>query len=198
MVGKAGQGRKFDIDEALRAATMVFWQYGYEGATLSELTNAMGIKPPSLYKAFGSKEELFFSVIRFYNKHYGDFMSRAFEEEDGGQRLVRRLLREAAKYYPASKFPGGCLVISAAVAVDKENAHIANRLADMRNANIVALTEYEGITMPMARFVGATLQGMSQQARDGLGYEELLEIAEFAISAIDMSITHGSLGKEAS
>lgn len=189
MAGKAGQGRKFDIEDALRAATMVFWRHGYEGATLSELTKAMGINPPSLYKAFGSKEELFFRVVRFYNENYGDFMSRAFAEETDGLKLARRLLREAAEYYPKSKFPGGCLVISAGVSVGKDNTHIANRLSDMRNENIAALARYKGLTETLARFVGATLQGMSQQARDGLGRDELREIAELAVAALDHPAT---------
>lgn len=184
MAGKAGQGRKFDIDEALEAATVVFWKYGYEGSTLSELTEAMGIKAPSLYKAFGSKEQLFFEVIKHYNKTHGSFMSKAFAEETDGHALIRRLLREAAEYYPASRFPGGCLVISAAVGVGRGNTHVAAKLAEMRNENILELSKRDGVTLPMARFVGATLQGMSQQARDGVSTEELLGIADMAIAAL--------------
>jgi AcrR family transcriptional regulator len=145
----------------------------------------MGINPPSLYKAFGSKEELFFKVIDFYNQNHGNFMSQAFQEETDGLLLIRRLLRAAAKYHPASRFPGGCLVISAALGVGKGKAHVASRLTDMRNANILALAKYDGISLPIARFVGATLQGMSQQAHDGLNSAELRDIAELAILTVE-------------
>lgn len=196
MSGKAGQGRKFNIDDALESATLIFWDSGYEGASVAELTRAMGINPPSLYKAFGSKEDLFFSVVDHYNATHGSFMSVAFEEETSGLQLMRRLLIEAADHYPSSTFPGGCLVISSAVAVTSANKHVADRLAKMRNDNILAMAEAltrdreAGIiaqdtdTHAMAAFVGATLQGMSQQARDGASKDDLLRIANFAITAI--------------
>lgn len=197
MSGKAGQGRKFNIDDALEAATLVFWDSGYEGTSLAELTKAMGINPPSLYKAFGSKEDLFFSVVDHYNATHGSFMSTAFAEEESGLKLMRRLLIEAADHYPSKTFPGGCLVISSAVAVTSANRHVAERLSKMRNDNILAMAEaltrdreagripQSTDTHAMAAFVGATLQGMSQQARDGASKENLLRIAHYAITAIE-------------
>ena len=59
MSGKPGQGRKFHLEDALEAAMIVFWAHGYEGASMAELTRAMGIKAPSLYKAYGSKKICF-------------------------------------------------------------------------------------------------------------------------------------------
>ncbi|GAB2720774.1 TetR/AcrR family transcriptional regulator [Arthrobacter bambusae] len=196
MSGKAGQGRKFNVEDALEAATLVFWDHGYEGASLAELTHAMGINPPSLYKAFGSKEDLFFSVVDHYNATHGNFMSIAFAEEATGLALMRRLLLEAADHYASTSYPGGCLVISAAVTVTSANRHVADRLAKMRNDNIAAMAEAltrdldAGLipqntdTKAMAAFVGATLQGMSQQARDGATKEDLTRIANYAITAI--------------
>lgn len=194
--GRTGQGRKFDVGEALEAATLVFWDHGYEGASLAALTAAMGIKPPSLYKAFGSKEELFFLVVDHYNATHGSFMATAFEEESSGLALMRRLLLEAADHYASPSYPGGCLVISAAVAVTAVNRHVGDRLAKMRNSNISAMAEalkcdLDAGELPpgsdrqaMASFVGATLQGMSQRARDGASAEDLRRIATYAIAAI--------------
>lgn len=187
MTGKLGQGRRFEIRDALEAAMTVFWQHGYEGASISTLTAAMGINSPSLYKAFGSKEQLFFEVVRHYNETSGAFMGRAFAEEEDGIALSLRLLREAAEYYPKSRFPGGCLIISAAVTVSEANKHVGERLALMRNANISQLAGRIGMNAAMARFVGATLQGMSQQARDGASAEDLHEIADLAIAVIKQS-----------
>ena len=65
----------------------------------------MGINPPSLYKAFGSKEDLFFSVVDHYNATHGNFMSIAFAEEATGLELMRRLLLEAADHYASTSYP---------------------------------------------------------------------------------------------
>ncbi|MDO4631182.1 MAG: TetR/AcrR family transcriptional regulator [Corynebacterium sp.] len=184
MAGRAGQGRKFDTTKALEAATLVFWEYGYEGASLAALTQAMGINPPSLYKAFGSKEELFFTVIDHYNATHGAFLATALAEETDGIVLLSRILREAANHYPAQDIPGGCLVISAAVTVSSAHKHVGDRLAAMRNDNIHHMATKPGVTHTMAQFTAATLQGMSQQARDGATAEELHAIAELAITAL--------------
>lgn len=185
MAGKPGQGRKFVEEDALDAAMAVFWEHGYEGASLSELTSAMGINPPSLYRAFGSKEGLFFAVVDRYRAMPENFVARAIEEEDDGPTLAHRILREAAVQYPADGHPGGCLVISAAVTVSEANTHVAERLAAMRKETMDALASRPGCSPEQARFVAATLQGMSQQARDGAGTEALRSIAGFAATAFD-------------
>lgn len=197
MAGVAGQGRRFDVTAALDAAMEVFWRWGYEGASLSALTAAMGIRPPSLYAAFGSKESLFFAVVDHYNATHGSFLAEALAEEPSGTRLARRALDEAAVHYASPDGrPAGCLVISAAVTVTPGNRHVADRLAAMRNQNLAAFEqafqrdvdtgELPPATDPhrLARFVAATLQGMSQQARDGAGADELRAVAATALRAI--------------
>lgn len=196
MAGVAGQGRKFVLDDALDAATLAFWEYGYEGASLKMLTEAMGINPPSLYKAFGSKEELFFTVIDHYNATHGRFMGEAFDEATSGSDLVRRILYGAADHYARPEFPGGCLTISAAVAVTPENQRVADRLAELRNANLAKIADAfdgdvragrlppETPSCQLATFVGACVQGMSQQARDGADATQLHAIAEMALTAM--------------
>lgn len=196
MAGVAGQGRKFALSDALDAATLVFWEYGYEGTSLKMLTEAMGINPPSLYKAFGSKEELFFAAIDHYNASYGSFVGEAFDEAISGIDLARRILHGAAGHYARPDFPGGCLTISAAVTVTPENQHVADRLSSLRNANVAKIAEafekdVRAGRLPahtsatrLATFVGATLQGMSQQARDGADAAQLREIAEMALAVL--------------
>ncbi|SDU46506.1 TetR/AcrR family transcriptional regulator [Jiangella alkaliphila] len=196
MAGVSGQGRRFDMTTALNTAMEVFWQWGYEGASLAILTAAMEIRPPSLYAAFGSKESLFFTVVDHYNATHGSFLAEAMAEETSGTRLARRVLHEAAAHYASSGHPGGCLVISAAVTVTPGNRHVADRLAGMRNENLAAFEQAfqrdvdSGELPPhadphrLARFVAATLQGMSQQARDGARVEELQAVAATALTAI--------------
>jgi AcrR family transcriptional regulator len=195
MAGVAGQGRKFGVTDALDAATLVFWEHGYEGASLKLLTEAMGINPPSLYKAFGSKEELFFAVIDHYNATHGRFLGDAFAAATSADELVRRIVHGAADHYARPGFPGGCLTISAAVTVTPENTHVAERLAALRNANVARIADAlahdvetgalpsDAPIVPLASFVGATLQGMSQQARDGANAQALHAIADLALVA---------------
>lgn len=196
MAGIAGQGRQFDVTAALDAALDLFWQWGYEGASLSALTAAMGIRPPSLYAAFGSKESLFFSVVDRYNATHGNFLGVAVAEERSGTRLAGRVLGEAATHYATGDHPRGCLVISAAVTTTPGNEHVTERLATLRNQNLVAFEQAfqrdvdsgalpaQAAPRDLARFVAAVLQGMSQQARDGADVEELRAVATTAQNAI--------------
>ncbi|GAB3756097.1 TetR/AcrR family transcriptional regulator [Microlunatus parietis] len=196
MAGVSGQGRRFDLTSAVEAATQVFWEWGYEGASLATLTTAMGIRPPSLYAAFGSKESLFFTVVDHYNATHGRFLAEAVAAELGGTRLADRVLNEAATHYASTGHPGGCLVISAAVTVTPGHRHVADRLAGLRNQNLATFEsafrrDIDSGELPphaeparLARFVAATLQGMSQQARDGAQVEDLRAVAALALTAI--------------
>lgn len=195
MAGIAGQGRRFSVPDALEAATLVFWKHGFEGASLKLLTGAMGINPPSFYKAFASKEELFFAVIDHYNATYGRFFADAFEQEATAAGLAQRILHGAADHYTNPDFPGGCLTLSATVNVTPENTHVAERLAALRSANISRIaTALESdparqkttTAIPpstVAAFIGATMQGMSQQARDGADADQLHAIADLALAS---------------
>src|SRR5262245_39775992 len=73
-----GRPRSFDRDEALTAATMVFWKYGYDASSVAQLTEAMGIGVPSMYAAFGDKRALFEEALVHYMKTHGSFMARLF------------------------------------------------------------------------------------------------------------------------
>lgn len=183
-----GRNRKFKIDEALEAATLIFWEFGYEGASIAALTKAMGINAPSLYNTFGSKENLLFAAIDHYNQTHGAFFARALAEESEGLTMLQRILHQAADIYPAVHLPGGCLVISATVNLNPENRHIGERLSAMRNDNIIAMASRDDISEDMARFVGVVLQGMSQQARDGATAEQLHRIADISIRALERMV----------
>ena len=87
-----GRHREFDIEKAIAIATNLFWEKGYEGTSLSELTKAIGITPPSFYFAFGSKEGLFRKVIERY--YMGELLhsEEAFRERTA-RAVVERALR---------------------------------------------------------------------------------------------------------
>src|SRR5436309_14908630 len=91
-----GRPREFDREAALEQAIDVFWRHGYEATSISDLTSAMGINPPSLYAAFGDKETLFMEAVERYQQARLAEVTRAFDAERTARGAVERLLKEAA------------------------------------------------------------------------------------------------------
>ena len=193
---KRGRPRAFDHDAALTAATLLFWERGYEATSIADLTGAMGIKPGSLYAAFGDKKSLFREVVECYGRSpVGAFMGVALEEEPTAYAAFARILREAAVIYPDPTHPAGCLTISAATNVSAQDAEVEEFLRTLRNSNLDvfearlraarAAGELPEATDPrtLARYFAAVIQGMSQRARDGAEAAELAETAELALAA---------------
>ncbi|MFE9248151.1 TetR/AcrR family transcriptional regulator [Streptomyces sp. NPDC007088] len=188
-----GRPRAFDREQALERALRTFWEHGYEATSVAGLTRAMGISPPSLYAAFGDKRALFEEVLEVYGQTYGAFTGRALAEEPTGRGAVARLLREAAAEYTVGGRPAGCLVIAAAV--NCTSPEVEEDLRARRKATI-ALIERRvredadaGRLAPgsdptvLAHYIGAVIQGMSQQARDGASRSVLEGIAALATAA---------------
>ncbi|MBD0675609.1 TetR/AcrR family transcriptional regulator [Streptomyces sp. CBMA156] len=193
---RRGRPPAFDRDEVLAAATRLFWQHGYEATSVTDLTSAMGIRPGSLYAAFGDKESLFEEVVRRYGRSpVGAFVTVALEEEPTAHDAFARILREAAAVYADPSHPAGCLMISAATNVTPQDAGIQDRLRELRNGNLRTFEErlrrarQDGELPPeadpkaLAGYFGTVLQGMSQQARDGATTADLTRIAELALRA---------------
>lgn len=105
-----GRPRTFDIDRAVDAAMTVFWQKGYAATTVPDLTAAMGISPPSLYAAFGSKEQLFRRVLDRYDEGPSRFVPAALAAPTA-RRVIEQLLRGAAAMMTSRRNPGGCLMV---------------------------------------------------------------------------------------
>ncbi|MFG2464684.1 TetR/AcrR family transcriptional regulator [Streptomyces canus] len=187
-----GRPRSFDRATALEKAILAFWEHGYEATSVSDLTRVMGIGAPSLYAAFGDKRSLFEEVVQEYGARYGSFGDRALAEEPTVRAAMERMLREAAVEYTAPGRPHGCLVIHAAT--NCSSPEVEESLRVRRNANIaafegriragIAAGELSAGTdaTALARHVGAVIQGMSQQARDGASREELEAVAEIAMT----------------
>jgi AcrR family transcriptional regulator len=190
-----GRPRAFDRDEVLAKAIDAFWEHGFEATSVAELTKTMGINPPSLYAAFGDKKALFLEAVEQYQRTHGAFALRALASEPTAREGVARMLREAAAQYTDASHPRGCMVISAATNCTPDSAEVEQALRDSRNANVAELrdriqADISSGALPadvdarsLAVFAAATLQGMSQQARDGATREDLEAVAEASMRA---------------
>jgi AcrR family transcriptional regulator len=189
-----GRPRAFDIDEALDRALKVFWQKGYEGASLPDLTRAMGINRPSLYAAFGNKEALFRKAIDRYLAGPGCHIGEAIKEPTA-RGVVERVLRAGMDLVTDSRNPGGCFMVQSALACGDTADAIRRELVKRRAEGEAALrvrferAVSEGDLPPgsdpadLARYVSTVLHGMSVQAAGGATCDELLKVVEMAMRA---------------
>lgn len=191
-----GRPRAFDRDEALAAAAQVFWQQGYEGASIADLTQAMGITAQSLYAAFSSKAELYHEALGWYQAEVGASTRHEFGEEPSVFTAFERLLEGRARQFCQQGRPSGCMISSAVLYCAAETQPIAQHLSSLRTGALVSLKArlergmVEGELRPdtdaasLARFVATVIQGLSVQARDGASEDELLAVARIAAAEL--------------
>jgi AcrR family transcriptional regulator len=198
---RRGRPRGFDRAVALERAMEVFWRRGYEGASLGDLTTAMGIASPSLYAAFDSKEALFRSAVAHYNDVEGQIPRQVLRDSGTARAAIAALLRHFAVAYVRPDRPTGCLVVLAAATISAGNDAVRAFLADCRRADRTDLRDRldRGVTdgdVPagtdteaVAEFYHAVTLGMAMRARDDGTGRALTAIAEAAIAAWDRVLT---------
>ena len=190
-----GRPRGFDKDAALARAMDVFWLKGYEGASMADLTAAMGIASPSLYAAFGGKEELFRQALDYYVKHEGDLIWGAALRTETAYETVETFLMQTARVFTRRSRPSGCLVVLSALHPGEHSETVRKELAEHRAQTVKQLRERlrqgveRGEISPaadldaIAKYYVTVQQGMSIQARDGASRQQLEQIARAALAA---------------
>jgi AcrR family transcriptional regulator len=189
-----GRPRAFDPDTALEAALRVFWQKGYEGTALSDLTVAMGINRPSIYATFGNKEALFRKALDRYSERMACYTAEALKEPTA-RAAAERLFVGTADSLSCPGNPKGCLMVQGALACGEEADPIRKELISRRATGEAALRErferakVEG-DLPagadagdLARYVMAVMQGMSVQAAGGASRAELQGVIDLSLRA---------------
>ena len=188
-----GRPREFCIDAALAAALRVFWSKGYEGASLNDLTEAMGVTRPSLYAAFGNKEALFRKALDLYEREKLAFISEALEAPTA-RGVAERFLRNALDVQTSTSGPRGCLNVISSVACGAEADSIRAEVIARRASSEAAMYQrferahVEG-DLPaeveptaLARYLLAVMQGMAVQAGSGVSREKLEQLVETTLS----------------
>jgi AcrR family transcriptional regulator len=189
-----GRPREFDVEKALDQALHVFWRNGYEGSSIADLTQAMGINPPSLYAAFGNKEGLFRKALDRYVEHRTEFWNEALAQPTA-RGTIEHLLNESVGFLTETHNPHGCLLVRGTLSCSDAAAAIQRELTARRSKGEIALRERfargkdEGelpAAFPaddFARYIMTILEGMSVRAAGGATRDELQKVADMALRA---------------
>jgi|SRR5579871_5491620 len=186
--------RNFDLDEALDQAVLVFWRLGYERATLTDLCEAMGINRPSLYAAFGTKEELFQRALDRYGDGPDAYEKRALALPTARE-VAEALLHGAIERQTGDETPHGCLAVLGATTHPDTDSPVAQALIDARSAGEDAVRErleraqtagdLSGDADPaeLAAYLRTVIYGLTVQAAGGATRPELERVGELALRA---------------
>ncbi|RYE70691.1 MAG: TetR/AcrR family transcriptional regulator [Oxalobacteraceae bacterium] len=186
---KIGRPLSFDRAEALEQAMLTFWRYGYESTSISALTAAMSVTPPSLYATFGDKKQLFLEAMQLYA---GDatVIAATLDAEPSARAGAAMMLEGAAIAFTGESTPPGCLLASATASGSATSADVQAAVAAVR-AEICALLRQRIVrdiregklaadcdAQALADLIMGTIQGMSVLARDGISRTRLLSLAQ--------------------
>lgn len=195
-----GRPRDFDADEALEKAMRVFWSRGFEGATLEDLTGAMGISRPSMYAAFGNKEAIFRKAMERYAAGPARHMLRSLEEPTA-RRVVEKLWRGTVELLSNPKNPTGCFAMRCSLDGGRESEKVRQEAKEQRlRAESALRKRFErakkegdfGVGVgagagvkpeDLARFVLTINHGMAVEAAGGASGKQLLAVVELALRA---------------
>lgn len=193
-----GRPRSFDKDKALDEAMEVFWRHGYDGASLAMLTKAMGIKAPSLYAAFGSKEGLLKAALDRYAQRRSEHMGYVLAGSTARD-VAERFLSSIAESHTDPANPPGCLLVQGGLACGAGSENIPFELASRRAQTETELRERfveakQGGGLPaeadpaaLARFLSTVASGMGVLASSGANRDALREVARVSLSAFPKS-----------
>ncbi|CAN5277825.1 TetR/AcrR family transcriptional regulator [soil metagenome] len=190
---RSGRPLSFDRNAALNAAMLLFWRHGYEATSLSDLTTAMGVTPPSVYAAFGNKKRLFLEAVGLYLAGASSPQG-IIDRAPTARSAALALMSGAAIGFTGEATPPGCMLATSAISVSAAAADVQAELAAIRNAVEAHLRarierEIDANELPadtdadaLAGHTTAVIQGLSTLARDGSTRDKLLRIVKVAIS----------------
>lgn len=193
-----GRPRQFDRDEALQNAMSLFWRYGYESTSMTQLRQAMGgISAASLYAAFESKESLYREAIgRYLKTSAGQIINFLNDSNLEPVEAITQALRNAVREQTRDAEPRGCMVVLSATNCSPENEHIQREMMQQRKRTRLAFrdciqrgiesgslsTQTDADTLSL--LLSTILNGISIQARDGFSEAELNKALDLSLSTL--------------
>jgi AcrR family transcriptional regulator len=191
-----GRPREFDIDDALDAATALFWRKGYDATSLADLTNAIGISPPSFYSAFQSKEDLFRRIVQRYSTAQAKVIDEALAKSNAVE-IIRTLMAGIATLFTAPGSVPGCLIMNSALPVTggmRFRRQFADQREDLRvrlKNRLLAVSVRNEFSSPpldastIARLVLSVYWGMAIEAQSGASRKEVRAIGDALVRLLE-------------
>ena len=198
----AGRPRSFDKDDALKKAMYVFWEKGYEGTTMADLIQSIGMKAPSIYAAFGNKDAIFKEVVQSYLPIVVNGQLKALNSSTKIYDAVEATLKACVSLYTGKDNPHTCLVMTAAINTAPEHAEHVETLRSLREEYKSAwkkrfemadadqqLTD-EANPNELAEYFTTLIQGMTIKAKDGASEDSLSSTSKLALKTLSQFINH--------
>jgi AcrR family transcriptional regulator len=190
--GKTGRPIGFDKHAALEAAMLLFWQRGYEGTSMADLTQAMGLNPSSIYAAFGDKQALFQLAVKRYMEMRAQYAGKALEEPTL-EKVVRALFDNTVAFLTTPGHPATCMTLSGAVGCSVDATPARDIMTEIRKQNEAVMRERflkarKSGELPKdvnvddyTRYLSTIIAGLSIQAANGSTKAELKRTAQMAL-----------------
>ena len=197
-----GRPLSFDQDQALDAAVQVFWEKGYEGASLSDLTQAMGINPPSLYAKFGNKHELFLKAIDRYVATITSTQLAPLVEMRDIRQAVSGYFAEVIRCVASRDWPTGCMVVCVATEAAERDGIVRTKVSGLLESAEAFIAQRIAESAPddpsvdiddpqkLARMIVAVGQGLAARARSGASKGDLTDLANDFVEQLFCTLTH--------
>ena len=190
--GKTGRPISFDKDPALETAMLLFWERGYEGTSMADLTQAMGLSPSSIYAAFGDKQTLFSLAVKRYMDSRAQYATRALEEPTL-ERVIRALFDNTVAFLTTPGHPPTCMTLAGAMGASVDATPARDLMTEIRKQNEVAMRERllqarksgelskDVNVEDYTRYLSSILAGLSIQAANGSTKAELKRTSQMAL-----------------
>jgi AcrR family transcriptional regulator len=190
--GKTGRPIGFDKDAALEAAMLLFWERGYEGTSMADLTHAMGLNPSSIYAAFGDKNALFSLAVKRYMDSRAQYATKALEEPTL-EKVIRALFDNTVAFLTMPGHPPTCMTLAGAMGCSADATPARNLMTEVRKQNELAMRGRllqarktgelsKDINVDdYTRYLSSILAGLSIQAANGSTKAELKRTAQMAL-----------------
>ena len=187
---RRGRPRSFDREAGLDSAIEMFWAKGYEATSVNDLTEKMGIKPPSLYSAFGNKHGLFMQSLDRYAETIGHKPTDAFENEPDFRKAVSALFDTTIQCATTPDRPRGCLLVSVAIEMAASNSDVQAWMSRAYAARVELVAkrvseEQASGKLPkqpdaenLAKMIVSITHGLVARARFGAGRKEISQLAD--------------------
>ncbi|MBK1883427.1 TetR/AcrR family transcriptional regulator [Luteolibacter pohnpeiensis] len=197
-MARTGRPREFNREEAVRKSMALFWQFGYETTSLSELRSELGgLSNASFYAAFGSKEQLFSEALALYMESCGNIAKELTRKDIPARAAMYEMLVQTISMQTSTEHPSGCMAVLAGTNLPQENANVATMVKQARASVRTALkdcisraiasgelrndTDQTGLIHLFDTFV----KGIAIQGRDGISADQLMDSARLLMHVWD-------------